>query len=177
MCGSEESQNQQLCNFVWKNKTHYVTKSVSSNSYSNGGLHFVDFATLNNTFKIKWLRNYLKKTSSIWNIIPEKVFSQLGGLNFLLLCNYSIEKIPLALSNFHKQALLAWSMILKHNFSPTRYLLWNNRNLVYNRYSYFLRTGLRMVSIGLFHHQELSCYSKTVCHCMWCYPEWCNYVI
>ncbi len=42
--------DQQLCNFVWKNKTHYVKKSVLSNSYSNGGLNFVDFATLNNTF-------------------------------------------------------------------------------------------------------------------------------
>ncbi len=28
--------DQQLCNFVWKNKTHYVKKSVLSNSYSNG---------------------------------------------------------------------------------------------------------------------------------------------
>ncbi len=55
----------------------YVKKSVLSNSYSNGGLNYVDFATLNNTFKINWLRNYLKKPSSIWNIIPEYVFSQL----------------------------------------------------------------------------------------------------
>ncbi len=26
------------------------------------GLNYVDFATLNNTFKINWLRNYLEKT-------------------------------------------------------------------------------------------------------------------
>ncbi len=140
--------DQQLCNFVWKNKTHYVKKSVLSNSYSNGGLNFVDFATLNNTFKINWLRNYLKKTSSIWNIIPAYVFSQLGGLNFLLLCSYSIEKIPVALSNFHKQALLAWPMIFKHNFSPTSYFIWNNKNTCYKHKSLFLRTGIkRIVSI------------------------------
>lgn len=109
--------DQLMCNFVWKNKPHYIKRSVLSNSYNNGGLNYVDFATLNNTFKTNWVRNYLKKTYSIWNIIPEHVFSQLGGLNFFLLCNFSIEKIPAALSNFHKQALLAWSMIYKHNFS------------------------------------------------------------
>ncbi len=141
--------DQQLCNFVWKNKTHYVKKSVLSNSYSNGGLNFVDFATLNNTFKINWLRNYLKKTSSIWNIIPAYEFSQLGGLHFLLLCSYSIEKIPVALSNFHKQALLAWS-IFKHNFSPTSYFIWNNKNICYKHKSLFFenwfKNGINQVS-------------------------------
>ncbi len=34
--------DQLLCNFAWKNKTHYVKKSVLSNSVSNGGLNFVD---------------------------------------------------------------------------------------------------------------------------------------
>ncbi len=84
---------QLLCNFVWKNKTHYVEKTVLSNSVSNVGLNFVDFATLKNTFKINWLRNYLKKPSSVWNIIPEYIFSQVGGLNVLLLCGFSIENV------------------------------------------------------------------------------------
>ncbi len=111
--------------------------------YINGGLNFVDFATLNNTFKMNWLRNYLKKPSSLWNIIPEYAFSQLGGLNFLLLCNYSIEKITVALSNFHKQALLAWSMIFKHNFSPTSYFIWNNKNVCYKHKSLFLENWFK----------------------------------
>ncbi len=84
-------------------------KIVLSNSVSNGGLNFVDFATLDNTFKINWLRNYLNNPSSVWNIIPEYICSQLGGLNFLLLCGFRIEIFHVALSNFPKQALLAWS--------------------------------------------------------------------
>ncbi len=117
--------DQMPCNFVWKTR-HIVNKSVLSNSVSNGGLSF-DFATLNNTFKINWLRNYLKNPPSVWNILPEYIFSQLGGLNFLLLFDFSIERIPVAHSNFHKQALLAWSIIFKHNFSPTNYFIWNNK--------------------------------------------------
>ncbi|XP_061918733.1 uncharacterized protein LOC133659905 [Entelurus aequoreus] len=66
------------------------------------------------------------------------VFSNLGGLTFLLLCNYSIDRIPVALSNFHKQALLAWSLIYKHNFSPTKYFIWNNKDICFKRKSLFL---------------------------------------
>lgn len=100
--------DQLLCHFVWKNKTRYVKKYVlPSNSFSNGGLNFVDFATLNKCF---WNEQGLGITWEIhpvfWNIIPEYVFSQLGGLNCLLMYNLSIEKIPVGLSNFQKQALL-----------------------------------------------------------------------
>ncbi len=165
--------DQLLCNFVWKNKTHYVKKSVLSNRVSNSGLNFVDFATLNNTFKINWLRNYLKNPSSVWNIIPEYIFSQLGGLSFLLLCDFSIERIPVALSNFHKQALLAWSMIFKHNFSPTNYFIWNNKNICFKYKSLFFenwfKNGINRVSQlfnqdgYLFTYKEfLSCYNIPV---------------
>lgn len=84
-----------LFNFVWKNKTHYIKKSVIMNTYDKGGLNFLDFQTLNSTFKINWLKQFIKNPSSIWNFIPNFIFSKVGGLHFLLLCNYKIEKIPL----------------------------------------------------------------------------------
>lgn len=66
-------------------------------------------------------------------------FSQLGGLNFLSLCNYNIEKLPVKLSAFHKQMLLAWSLIYKHNFSPHSFFIWNNRNILYKNKSLFFQ--------------------------------------
>ncbi len=105
-----------LLNFVWKNKTHFIRKSVLMNTIEKGGLNFLDFTTLNNTFKIHWIKNSINKPSSIWNLIPNVVFSKLGGLSFLLICNYNIMKIPVKLSLFHRQMLLAWSLIFKHNF-------------------------------------------------------------
>ncbi len=38
-----------LINFIWKNKIHNIKKTVIMNSYENGGLNVLDFATLNNT--------------------------------------------------------------------------------------------------------------------------------
>ncbi len=107
------------------------------NSYDNGGLNFLDFYTLNNAFKINWLKQFLKNPFSIWNFTPNFIFSKLGGLNFFLLCNYNIEKIPSKLSYFHKQMLLSWSLIYKHNFSPHRYYIWNNKDIVYRNKSLF----------------------------------------
>ncbi len=77
------------------------------NTTENGGLNFLDFTTLNYTFKINWIKQFKKKTTSIWNFIPHCIFSQVGGLHFLLLCNYNISKLPLKLSSFHKQMLLS----------------------------------------------------------------------
>ena len=92
-----------LFNFIWKNKTHYVKKSVIMNTFEHGGLNFLDFTTLNNTFKINWKKHFLKNPTSTWNFIPNYIFSKVGGLEFVVLCDYKIEKIPLTLSKFHKQ--------------------------------------------------------------------------
>ena len=116
-----------LFNFIWKNKMHYVKKSVIMNPFERGGLNVLDFTTLNNTFKINCIKHFLNNPTSTWNFIPNYIFSKVGSLEYVLLCDYKIEKNPLILSKFHKQMLLTWSLIYKHNFSPHRCFIWNNR--------------------------------------------------
>uniref|UniRef100_A0A3P9K5U2 IQ motif and ubiquitin domain containing n=1 Tax=Oryzias latipes TaxID=8090 RepID=A0A3P9K5U2_ORYLA len=106
-----------LLNFIWKNRIHYLKKSVLMNSYEKGGLNFLDFTTLNNTFKINWIKSYLKNPLSIWNIFPHHMFAKVGGLHFLLLCHYNIDKIPVKLSAFHRQTLLSWFVMVKNEHS------------------------------------------------------------
>lgn len=97
--------DQTLFNFLWKNSIHYIRKSVIMNTSEKGDLNFLDFSTLNYSFKINWLKQFRKNPVSLWNFIPNYVFSQFGGLDYLLLCNYKIEKLPATLSAFHRQAL------------------------------------------------------------------------
>lgn len=111
-----------ILNFVWKSKKHLIKKSVMIADRTMGGFDLVDFSTLNNSFKIKWIKSFLNNPTSFWNIIPNHIFNSVGGLHFLLRCNYSISKIPLTLSSFHKQALICWSLIYNYNFSPHRFL-------------------------------------------------------
>lgn len=126
-----------LFNFIWRCKIHYIKKTVIMNSYENGGLNVLDFDSLNNTFKINWMAQFIRSPNSIWNVIPFHIFSKLGGIEFFLACNYGINKIPINLSNFHRQALLAWKLIYKHNFSPHRYFIWNNQDILYKQKTLF----------------------------------------
>ncbi len=54
----------------------YVKKSVIMNTYEYGGLNFLDFSSLNNTFKVNWISQFLCNPSSIWNFIPNYLFSK-----------------------------------------------------------------------------------------------------
>lgn len=83
-----------LFNFIWRIKTHYIRKSIIRNTYESGRLNFLDFNTLNNIFKINWIRHFFLNPNSLWNFIPNHVFSRIGSLDFLLICNYKIEKNP-----------------------------------------------------------------------------------
>ncbi len=131
-----------LFHFVWKRSIHYIRKSVVMNTYDKGGLNFWDFSTLSYTFMINCLKQFRKNPVSLWNFILNYVFSQVGGLDFLLMCN-KIDKLPATLSAFHRQALLAWSLIFKHNFSTHRSLIWNNC-VLYKLFHIFFRVGVKV---------------------------------
>ncbi len=115
-----------------------MRKEILCNSKDNGGLDVLNYATLNNVFKINWITQYLKKKDNMWHTFPNFLFKSVGGLEFLLKCNYCIDKIPVKLARFHQQALMAWVLAYKHNFSPRRYYIWNNKYILYKHKSLFL---------------------------------------
>jgi len=47
-----------LFNFIWKNRPHYLKKTVLCNPIEDGGLNVLDFNTANCVFKNKWIKNY-----------------------------------------------------------------------------------------------------------------------
>jgi len=61
----------------------------------------------------------------------------MGGIDFLLCCDYDLYKLPVKLSDFHQQVLLYWNLMFKHNFTPHNTPLWNNRYILSNRKSLF----------------------------------------
>ena len=99
--------NNMFINFVWKNKHHHLKKSLLSGPKDKGGFDLLDFMDLNYTFKVKWLKECLKAPESLWYFIPHNIFKDVGGLHFLLSCNYNISRLPIKLSEFYQQALLA----------------------------------------------------------------------
>lgn len=128
-----------LFEFIWKKRIHYIKKNVMINKLCSGGLNSLDFTSLNSSFKVKWIKLFLKNPNSIWNFITAHIFNSLGGLHFLLRCNYNILKLPIKLSNFHRQLLLSWSMMYSHNFSPHKYFIWNNQDIRFKNKSLYIK--------------------------------------
>lgn len=114
-----------------------------------GGLKVLDSHTINNTFKIKWILEFLKSPYSIWNAFPAYLVNILSGIDQLLKCNFSTGKILLKFADFHKKDLLFWILIYKHNFSPYSYFIWNNKEILYKKESLFCQPwfdrGIRLV--------------------------------
>lgn len=92
----------------------------------------LDLFNVNNTFKLNWVKSCVSFPESIWYFIPHNIFFiKVGGFKFLLTCNVSPSKLPIKLSKFHEQALLAWKL------SPHKVKLWNNETILAKNKSIF----------------------------------------
>ena len=130
--------NKKILDFIWKNKPHKLKKEVLSDCKAKGGLDFLDFTDTVNSFRVGWIRRCLIHPISLWFFIPNHIFNKIGGLSFVLKCNYSPTKLPVMLSKFHQQCLLAWKLCFIHNFSPHKTLIWNNADIKVKNKSLFL---------------------------------------
>ncbi len=59
----------------------------------------------------------------------------MGGIDFLLRCDFECSSLPVKLSAFHQQVLLYWKLIYSHNFTPHNTPVWNNRYILLSRKS------------------------------------------
>ncbi len=74
--------DQILYNFIWRKIIHYLKKEVICNPKEQRKLEVLDY-TLNDTFKIKWLIEFMKNKESPWNAFPNDIFKTLGGIDFV----------------------------------------------------------------------------------------------
>lgn len=126
--------------FIWRNKTHYIKKSQLVKEYNKGGLKTIDLESIIGVFRVNWIKAFFDKPDSLWFHIPKNILEKVGGLEFLLKCDYDICKLPVKLSNYHKQVLHYWKMVFTHNFTPHGSTLWNNRVITVNRKMLFIQS-------------------------------------
>lgn len=106
---------------------------------------------MNGVLKVKWLQSFLRNGKEEWFSLPSLVFNKLGGIEFLLKCDFEISKLPVKLSAFHQQVLSYWKMIYKHNFSPHNVPLWNNRVILSKRKSMFMDDWMKKQIWSIMH--------------------------
>lgn len=137
-----KTSNQKMYDFIWRHKTHYIKKSDIIKSYEEGGLNIIEFESMNTMLKLKWLQRFLSNTESFWYTVPCALFNKLGGIRFLLRCDFDLSKLPVKLSAFHQQVLLSWKLAHTHNFTPHNTPIWNNKYILHRNKSIFYEEWL-----------------------------------
>ena len=116
--------------FIWKNKRDNIKRQVLFRPLSKGGLSFPCFRTGIKALRLSWISRLLNNTHGR-TAIPNYYFDKLGGLLFLLNCNYSVgkldQKIPLFYGELHD-----YFQQLRSNYEDPlqrEFILLNNRDI------------------------------------------------
>ncbi len=67
----------------------------------------LDYVDIKSTFKINWIKKCIGDPDSSLFFIPHNIFKKVGGLDFILTCNFLPNKLSSKLAQFHEQALRA----------------------------------------------------------------------
>ena len=131
--------------FLWKNKKDKIKRSGLYKDLDNGGICMIDFDIMLKALKLIWILRLLRTSdNSNWCIIPKHYSRRMGGLNFLLRCNYDtnyFNDLPL----FHKK-ILEFFNELKTLYSydqKQELILFNNKDILVDRKPIFLSEWFR----------------------------------
>ena len=96
-------KNVELFSFLWKNKKDKIKRAVIYQPPKEGGLYFVNFATMVKSLRLAWISKFLSDTNDSWKAIPNYYVSDYGGLQFLLKCNYNVNFINKNIPIFYRE--------------------------------------------------------------------------
>ena len=87
-----------LFNFIWKNKEDKIKRTVVYQDLEKGGLRMTDVDIMFKALGLAWIPRLLNAGDKNWCSLPNHYFRKLGGLNFLLKCNY--DKVFSSVASF-----------------------------------------------------------------------------
>ena len=80
-----------LFNFLWKNKRDKIKRAGLYQEQEKGGISMTDVETMIKALRLAWISRLLTPEIRNWKTIPDYYLRKLGGLNFLLRCNYDVK--------------------------------------------------------------------------------------
>jgi len=91
--------------FLWKTKKDKIKREGLYQHFDKGGIRMTDVGLKLKAMRLAWIPRLLKHASSNWNSVPDFFLRKLGGLNFLLHCNYDVIFLNSKLLTFYKDML------------------------------------------------------------------------
>ena len=124
-----------------------------------------DVGLMLKAMRLAWIPRLLKYTNSIWSSAPNFFLIRLGGLNFLLRCNYDVTFLDSKLPTFYRDMLSFFDdlkTLYKYNLSKN--VLFNNREILIDGKPFFIQEwfskGIVLISDLLDEQSRLLSYTK-----------------
>ena len=77
-----KSVQTQLFSFLWNNKKDKIKRLVMYQPLANGGINFVNFATMVKSLRLAWISRILSDTYDLWKAIPNYFLSKIRRIIF-----------------------------------------------------------------------------------------------
>ena len=129
-----------LFSYLWNNKKDKIKREGLYQDIHKGGLRMVDSEIMFKALKLAWIPRLLTPGNPNWKTIPDHYLKRVGGLNFLLRCNYD-EKYLAPLPVFYAN-ILKYFRELKTMYNPNEdqnIILHNNKDILIGDRPFFNR--------------------------------------
>ena len=149
-----KSVQTQLFSFLWNSKKDKIKRLVMYQPLANGGINFINFATMVKSLRLAWISRILSDTDDLWKAIPNYFLSEYGGLSFLLRCNYNLASINNSLPIFYRELLQYFKELksVTQIFSCGEFILWNNEAITIENHSLYWKSWVKR---GIYFIQDI----------------------
>ena len=151
-----------LFNFIWKNKKDKIKRTVLYQDVDKVGLRMTDVDIMFKVLGLAWIPRLLNAEDKNWCSSPNHYFRKLGGLNFLLKCNYDTKYFP-QLPALYKNILKSFQELkLLYGYDQASDLvLYNNKDIQVDEKTVYLSNWMEkgILSIKDLLKEDGSCLS------------------
>ena len=117
--------------FIWRNKKDKIKTSGLYQDLDTGGIRMTDVNIMFKALKFAWIPRLMTSDKKNWGTIPNHFFKKMGGLNFLLRCNYDMKYFN-DLPVFYKKILQFFNDLrILHVYDQQQdIILFNNKEIL-----------------------------------------------
>ena len=129
-----------LFSFLWNKKKDKIKREGLYQDYDKGGIRMTEVGLMLKAMRLAWIPRLLKHPNSNWNSVPDFFLRRLGGLNFLLRCNYDVIFLNSKLPTFYKDMLSFFDDLKTlYNYNLGQIVLFNNREILIDGKPFFIQ--------------------------------------
>ena len=126
--------------FLWRNKKDKIKRSGLYQEPDSGGIRVTDPNIMFKALSLAWIPRILASDKRNWCSIPNHFLKKMGGLNFLLRCNYDATFYN-DLPTFYKRILDSFNELktLYNYYQKQDIVLFNNKEILVGGKPFFFK--------------------------------------